>query len=195
MPDLKELLGEELYEQVKPKLSDNHVLIDKKEGEWLPKDKFNTVNDDNKELKKQLKDRDDQLKDLGEKAKGNDDLTKQIEDLKADNKKVADEYQAQLDKQAFDHTLEKSLTGAKAKNPKAVKALLDTEKIKLDGESLLGLDDQLKSLKESDSYLFETEEGGGTEPPKPSFSTGQHQKGDGKEPKSFGDALAQHFKG
>ena len=47
-----------------------------------------------------------------------------------------------------------ALRDAAAKNPKAVKALLDKEKLKLDGETLLGLEDQLKTLRESDAYLF-----------------------------------------
>ena len=50
-----------------------------------------------------------------------------------------------------------ALTGAKGKNPKAIKALLDMDKIKLDEEGLKGLEDQLASLKTNESYLFETE--------------------------------------
>lgn len=184
MPDLKELLGEELYEQVKPKLNDNHVLIDKKEGSWLPKDKFDSKNQEVKDLKDQIKERDTQLEGLKEKAKGNEALTAQIDELKQQNETTKNEYQQKLDQQAFDHTLDKSLTGAKAKNAKAVKGLLDTEKMKLDGESIIGLDDQLKSLKESDAYLFEQEDEGGG---KPSFSTGKHQSSGGGD--SFAAAL------
>jgi Phage minor structural protein GP20 len=110
------------------------------------------------ELEKQLKDRDTQLDDLSKKAKGNEDLMKQISDLQEANKQTAADYQAKLDKQAFDFSLEKALADAKAKNPKAVKALLNTEAIKLDGEKLLGLEEQLKALQESDSYLFGAEE-------------------------------------
>ena len=49
----------------------------------------------------------------------------------------------------------------------AVKALLDMDKVKLDGDQLLGIDEQLKALKESDSYLFGEpgKVGGGTNPP------------------------------
>jgi len=41
------------------------------------------------------------------------------------------------------------------------------EKVKLDGEKLLGLDDQLKALQQSDPYLFgdSGKVGGGTNPP------------------------------
>lgn len=151
--DLKELLGEELYNQVMTKAGDNKLAV-VSDGNWFPKDKFDTVNNDNKELKKQLKDRDAQLEDLGKKAKGNEDLLKQINDLQDANKQTAKEYQDKLDKQAFDFALEKAIAAAQAKNPKAVKALLNVESIKLDGDKLLGLEDQLTALKTSDGYLF-----------------------------------------
>lgn len=181
--DLKELLGEELYNQVSEKVGDKHKIAVVSDGNWFPKEKFDAVNTDNKELKQQLKDRDTQLDDLKTKAAGHEDLTKQIEDLKAQNQKSTQEYQDKLNKQAFDFALDKSLTGAKAKNPKAVRALLDTETIKLDGEKLSGLDDQLKALKESDSYLFDSDEGGGGDAkPTPTFSQGQHQKQNNADP-------------
>ena len=67
----------------------------------------------------------------------------------------------------LDFAIEKALAAAKAKNAKAVKALLDMEKVKLDGEQLLGLDEQLKELQKSDAYLFGEpgRVGGGTNPP------------------------------
>jgi hypothetical protein len=162
--DLKELLGEELYNQIVTKAGEHKIAI-VSDGSFFPKDKFDTVNNDNKELKTQLKDRDTQLEELGKKAKGNEELEKQINELKESNKTTASEYQSKLDKQAFDFALEKAITGAQAKNPRAVKALLDLEKIKMDGEKLLGFDDQLTVLKTSDGYLFgEAEKLGGRKP-------------------------------
>jgi len=155
--DLKELLGEELYQQVMEKAG-SHKLAVVNDGQWFPKEKFDQVNNDNKELKKQLEERDDQLKDLGKKAKGNEELQQQIKDLQQKNEDTAKEYQAKLDAQSFDYALSDALRDAKARNPKAVKALLNTEAIKLDGDKLLGLDEQLKALQESDAYLFESEE-------------------------------------
>jgi hypothetical protein len=155
--DLKELLGEELYQQVTEKAG-SHKLAVVNDGQWFPKEKFDSINNDNKELKNQLKDRDNQLKDLSTKAAGNDDLQQQIKDLQQKNKDTADEYQAKIDAQSFDYALSDALRDAKARNPKAVKALLNTEAIKLDGDMLLGLEDQLKGLQESDAYLFEVEE-------------------------------------
>lgn len=132
--------------------------LDEADKEKVPRSRLNDKIAEVKELEKQLKDRDTQLDDLSKKAKGNEDLMKQISDLQDLNKQTAADYQAKLDKQAFDFSLEKALADAKAKNPKAVKALLNTDAIKLDGENLLGLEEQLKALQESDSYLFGAEE-------------------------------------
>ncbi len=63
-----------------------------------------------------------------------------------------------------DSAVEIALMRAKAKNPKAARALLDEAKIKLDGDKVLGLDDQLEALKKSDAYLFDAEAPAGTDP-------------------------------
>lgn len=189
--DLKQLLGEELYKQVMEKAGDNKLAV-VSDGNWFPKDKFDQVNSDNKELKKQLKERDEQLTDLQSKAAGNEELTKQITQLTEQNKQTAKEYQDKLDKQAFDFALKEALTGAKAKNPKAVEALLNREAIKLDGDKLLGLEEQLKNLKESDAYLFDSDQQQQQQQTNVKFTTGQHQKGGGEEgPLSLRDALAK----
>lgn len=132
------------------------------------------------DYKEQIADRDTQLNNLSEQVKDNKELTNQIDDLKAANQTATEELQTKLDQQSFDFSLERELTSAKARNPKAVKALLDTESIKLDGEKLLGLDDQIKALQESDPYLFESEEdeSGGN----PNFTSGNHQRKTGVNP-------------
>lgn len=121
-------------------------------------DKVESLESQIEDYKTQLDERDTQLKELGEKAKGNEELTAEIDRLKGENETTKTEYEDKLQKQAFDHKLENTLAGAKVKNTKALRALLDMDTIKLDGDILKGLDDQLKTLKESDSYLFESEE-------------------------------------
>ena len=126
------------------------------------------------DYKQQIKDRDKQLTDLEGKAKGNEDLEAEIKKLKADNETATTELQAKLDKQIYDFALEKALTKANVRNPKAIKALLNTETIKLDGETLLGLDDQLEAVKKSDPYLFEAEP---KDPDTPKFVAPGNPKG------------------
>lgn len=162
--DLKELLGEDLYSQVMHKAGDKHQVALVTDGNWLPRDKFNEVTEAKKQLETDLKERDKQLKDLGEKAKGNEELTKQIQELQEANKKAGEDYAAKLRQLQFDHVLDAALTGAKVKNNKAIRALLKIEAIKLDGENLTGLTDQLEALKKSDAYLFEQALGGATPP-------------------------------
>jgi chromosome segregation ATPase len=125
------------------------------------KDEADKAKEDAEELKGQLSDRDKQLKDLSKKAEGNEDLQNQIKKLQDDNEKVKDDYEHKLTEKTFDFSLEKALADAKAKNLKAVKALLNKEAIKLDGDKLLGLEEQLKALQESDGYLFGEEQPAG----------------------------------
>ncbi|WP_019377677.1 phage scaffolding protein [Virgibacillus halodenitrificans] len=186
--DLKELLGEELYKQVTEKAGDNKIAV-VSDGNYIPKDKFDAVNKEKNDYKKQVSERDTQLEEL--KKVDAEGLQAKIDELQQTNETQKTEYEDQLQQQQFDFALKDALSGAKVKNPKAVKALLDTEKIKLDGETLLGLDDQLKAIKESDPYMFEEDK---QEPGKPSFTTGQHQTGGGNgDPSNLQEALAQHF--
>lgn len=114
-------------------------------------EELNTANDT-------IKERDKQIAKLGKAAEGNEELQKQITDLTEANKKAADEYAAALAKKDYDVALDRALTVSKAKNLKALTALLDLDKVKLEGETLTGLDEQITALKESDAYLFEAEE-------------------------------------
>ena len=134
---------------------------------FIPKDKYNEAAEAKKKLETDIQERDKQLEELKNAAGNSEELKAQIEQLQAENQKAAEEWQAKMAQMQLDFAIEKALTTAKAKNAKAVKALLDMEKVKLDGEQLLGLDDQLKALQQSDPYLFgETGKvGSGTNPP------------------------------
>lgn len=129
------------------------------DGNYVPKTRFNEVNEENKTLKKSVSDRDKQLEDLKKSSGDNAELQKQIADLQkvnADQQKAHDEELAKL---KVDNAVEIALSGAKAKNGKAVKAMLDMSKVKLgeDGK-LSGLDEQLEALKKSDGYMFDVQE-------------------------------------
>lgn len=174
--DLQELLGEELYNQVMQKAGENKIDI-VSNGEWIPKEKFNQLNENLKQYKTDLKDRDKQLEEL--KKVNPEELQSKIQELQQENERIAQEKDEQLKQQAFDFALKEALSGAKAKNLKAVQALLKTDAIKLDGDKLLGLEEQLNTLKESDPYLFDVEQQQQQQTPPPKFSTGQHQKSSG----------------
>jgi hypothetical protein len=134
---------------------------------FIPKDKYNEVAEAKKKLETDIQERDKQFEQLKNAAGNSEELKAQIEQLQAENQKAAEEWQAKMAQMQLNFAIEKALAAAKAKNTKAVKALLDLEKVKLDGEQLLGLDDQLKELQKSDAYLFgdSGKVGSGTNPP------------------------------
>lgn len=76
-------------------------------------------------------------------------------DYEAKKKEIEDNSKAEIEKVRLESRIDLAINNAKARNVKSVKANLDLSKIKLDGDKLLGFEDQIEALKESDAYLFE----------------------------------------
>jgi hypothetical protein len=151
--DIQELLGDELYKQVSEKLGDKKLIIN--DGSMIPKVKFDEVNTAKNELKTQVEAYTKQLADLQTKAVGHDDLTKRITELQAQNEKATTEWESKLAQARLDQAVEIAIMSAKGRNPKAVKAMLDLSAIKIDGDAVTGIEEQIKALKTSDAYLFD----------------------------------------
>lgn len=151
---LKDILGDDLYTQVKGKLGDTEITIVDPDDPMVPKRRLDEVITERNDYKEQLKERDEQLGDLKAKAKDSEILTAQISELQNKNKEAAAEYEKQLTGQRFSFAVERAVANADARNVKAVTALLDTSKISLDGENLIGFEEQVEGLKKSDPYLF-----------------------------------------
>lgn len=109
-------------------------------------------------LKTQVSDRDKQLETLKASAGDNEALTKQIADLQAENTKAKETHESEMTQLKVDFAVEKALTGANAKNIKAVKALLDLTDAKLDKDgNVKGLSEQIEKLTtgEDTKFLFD----------------------------------------
>jgi predicted nucleic acid-binding Zn-ribbon protein len=109
-------------------------------------------------LKKQLEEANTAIE--GFKKLDVDAIKAAADEWKAKAEKAEADRVAEVSKLKFEHALDMALTGAKAKNAKAVKALLELDNLKLneaDG-SIIGLDDQLKKIREDADYLFESSE-------------------------------------
>lgn len=106
-------------------------------------------------LKTQVSDRDKQLETLRVSAGDNESLKKQIEDLQTENQTAKEKHESELTQLKVDFAVEKALTGAKAKNITAVKALLDLNDAKLDKDgNVKGLAEQIEKLTSSDDTKF-----------------------------------------
>ncbi|CBZ04414.1 scaffold protein [Clostridium botulinum H04402 065] len=152
MPKLNEILGE-AYSQISEELQTKYKDVDLVDSSiYVAKDKFNALNE-------QLKTANTTITDLKKSNKDNEDLQTKVTDYET---KVKD-YEKKIQDMQFNYALEGALKSANVRNTKAVKALLNLEGIKLEGESLIGLNEQIEAIKKSDSYLF-------TEEQKPQFS-------------------------
>ena len=154
---LKDILGDDLYKQVKEKLGDTEVIVVDPNDPMVPKRRLDEVIAERNRYKEMVEERDSQLADLKTWAKDNEVLKAQIAELQAKNKQVTEDYEKQLKDQRFAFAIERAVAKADARNVKAVVALLDKTKISLDGENLIGFDEQVAALKESDPYLFGVE--------------------------------------
>lgn len=127
---------------------------------YIPKARFDEVNNEKKKLELDVRDRDGQLETLKNSTGDVEAMKKQIEDLQADNKAKDDAHAAEIKQLKLDQAVDTALNGAKAKNITAVKALLkDLDKVELDEDGTVkGLDDQIKALQKSDAYLFDTKD-------------------------------------
>ena len=112
-------------------------------------------------LKEQVSERDRQLEELKETAGNNETLTKQIAELQEENKTARESHESEMNQLKIDFAVEKALTGAKAKNIQAVKALIDLTDAKLDKEgNVKGLQEQIDKLAaaEDTSFLFDQQQ-------------------------------------
>ena len=106
-------------------------------------------------LKAQLEDVNGQLSEAQKNSKKWSELQDQLKDLQKqfDDSKAKAEEQLQATKK--DYEIAAALSKAGAKNDKAVKALLDTEKVNFDDNGkLIGLSEQLEAVKKENDFLF-----------------------------------------
>lgn len=135
-------------------------------------DQINTLQQSETDLQSQLTSRDKDLKKLQKDNGDNEALKTQISDLQQQYKDLEKSSAEKLVAIQRDSALSALLTEAKVKNPKAVAALLDQEKIVFKDGELSGAKEQVEALQKSDSYLFDLgKKQGGYNPPAGSAST------------------------
>lgn len=131
----------------------------KKELEaYIPKSRFDEVNTAKKEAEKQVKERDVQLEDAKKNAGDNETLRQQLQKVQDENKANMEKAQADLKDMQLSSAIKLAIAG-KAQDEDIVTKQFDKSKLILgeDGK-ITGLDEQLKALQESKSFLFKQEE-------------------------------------
>lgn len=179
MANIKDIIGEEAYNALsedKRKELGNKDFEDISNGAFIPKSRFDQVNEQAKEYRKQVGERDTQITNLKDEFKDAAGLKEKVEELESKNKTITDDYEKKLSDISFNNALEKGLGSYNVKDKKLIMALIDKDKLKVDGDSVIGLKEQIEPLQKSHDFLFEKEISGTG-----SFVTGSGEEGEHKE--------------
>lgn len=143
-------------------------------------------------LKQQKEDLDTQLetsnttiKDLKKSNQTNEELQTKISEYEGKIETLEQES-ADIQKQS---AIELALVKNGARNPKAVQALLDAEKVELTDDGVKGLEEQLEVLKESDAYLFQAKDDDGN----PQIQTDEDPNGGSQEETDVFEEAANRY--
>ena len=118
----------------------------------VPKETYNSLAESKKQLEKDIADRDRQLEEL--KKIDADGLKSKIEQLQNDNKAAKEKYDADMKDMTLTNAIKLAVAG-QVHDEGLVAGLVDKSKLILgDDGKVTGLDEQVKSLKESKSFLF-----------------------------------------
>lgn len=93
-PSIEEILGKDLYEQVKAKIGDYEIAIIGPDAAMVPKRRLDEVIAERNRYKEQVAERDAQFAALKETTQTNEVLQKQITELQTKNKQAAEEHEA-----------------------------------------------------------------------------------------------------
>lgn len=147
---------------------------------YIPKARFDEVNEAKKQADNTVKERDKQIEDLKKvDAAG---LQATIEKLQKENKDAADKYAADMKELTLTNAVKMALAG-KVHDETLAAGLVDKTKLVIDGDKVVGLDEQLKGLKETKAFLFKPE---GTQTQKPGFQVGA----DGQQQQQTGNRMS-----
>jgi len=203
MDKLKEILGEQLYNELKELAGEElnakigEILKDKKvlsfneadeiavtnNGEWIPKEKFNSILEDKKTFKTQAEQYQNELAELKKSVKDNSELTAQISELENKMQTNAQSFEQREAEAKKRFALAIALRDSGAKFPDLLEQKFDLSKLELsDDGKIRDFDTVLNPVKESYKDLF-------GEQKKAGFDPARNQNPDGFYSKEQIDAL------
>lgn len=194
MAHLKDIIGKEAFEKLPKETQEKYSkadLEDVSEEKYIPKDRFNQVNEKAKEYKKQVGERDKQISSLKEEFKDAEGLKEKVETLETANKEQKEKYEAEIKAKDDSYALEKALSSYKFTNENTKKyfmSQIDMEKVKVVDGEVIGLKEQVEAKKKENEFCFISKKAGS-----PNFELNNDPddvKG-GKEDKSFGERLVE----
>lgn len=153
----------------------------------VPKEQYNTLAETKTKLEKDIADRDKQLEELKKvDAAG---MQEEIEKLQNENKTAQETYEKELKGVQLSNAIKLAING-KVYDDDIVANLIDKDKVIVDDDGkIVGLDEQINSLKENKGFLFK-EDAPPQEEHKPGFQIGNPPPNDKQ---ATDDAIAAAF--
>lgn len=171
MEFLEEILGTDLYNQVKEKVSSFNEKAEKDKkvsianvngGEFIAKTKYDQLKTDLDNAKTSLDTANTTIADLKKNNGDNADLQAKITAYENEKKNLEQTHKATTEKLIKESAIKDALYNEKAKHPELLINMFDLSKILLDekGEKVVsGIDDQMKTVKETYNDSFGEVEG------------------------------------
>jgi hypothetical protein len=151
MSDLLKVLGEELYNQVLEKIGNQKIgFLDG----YIPKTRFDEVNEKLKTSKEQIEKFSGQIEETKELLSKSEEYKTKFEELESKYNTSKLEYETNISNITKKSAIEKRLLEEGAKHTKLIMSDINMNNIKIDGENLIGLDDEIKRAKENYNDLF-----------------------------------------
>ena len=175
---LKEFLGDEVYNYLTEKgvkVKDIDVIA----NNYIPKSRFDEVNQETKNLKEKVTNYEKQIKETTKLVKDNEELKNNFETL---NSKYNDErvgYDKTIANLTKSTRVREHLLNEGAINGKSLDLLMkdvDLDKLSIENDKLIGISDMVKSLKTDCKHMFVEKQSSG-KPPKDTNNDDPQDKG------------------
>ena len=165
--NISEVLGEELYGQIKDKLGEDKEIVISNSGQWIPKAKFDSINTDLKAYKDQISGLNTTIKDLQGKAGDNTQLSNKLQTMQDDIAKK----EAEIKDVKIDGSIKMEIAKLDPRDMAEVLVHIKRDQCYLsedgkvmikDGEGSIAVSEKIKEIHEGKPYLFNTSDPKGT---------------------------------
>ena len=160
MKKLVDIIGKEefekLSEETQKKFEKEEFIAN--DGTYIPKSKFDNLNEQKKDLENQLKETNDKVQELSK--VDTEELKKQIEDLQKKYEEDTKELNSKYEAREYDIKLNDYAKDLKFSSNSARKTFMNdlkAKELKFENDKLVGFDDFVESYKETDPDAFITE--------------------------------------
>lgn len=119
---------------------------------FVSKVDYDKVNNELTNTKSQFENTNKTLEKLQKENKDNESLTTQIQELTNQNENIKKEYEEKIKEMVLNNNIKASITDAY--DSELVANLIDKSKLVIDKDKVIGLEEQIKNLKETKPFLF-----------------------------------------